>query len=139
MGPEKPLPPGSASTWILAIFLSFEPEANVTKIFSGSFWHATGGDLAETGGTPGSGVYGAPECVPLTTAVHPTRVGLSWYAMGPCRVYTKSGKLLRRSAVAVRYACPRDVHTAAVSRDAGAGAGAGAGANANAGAGVREG
>ena len=101
----------------MAIFWSFEPEAKVTKTFSGSFWHATGGDLAETDGTPASGEYGAPECVPLTTAVQPTRVGLSWYAMAPWRVYTKSGKLFSRSAVAVRYACAcDDVHTAAVSR-----------------------
>jgi len=39
------------------------------RTFSGSFWHAT--PVAFTGGTPGSGEKGSPECVPLTTCGQP--------------------------------------------------------------------
>ena len=40
----------------------------------------------------------------MTTAVQTTMFGLSAYAIGPLRVYVKSGKDLSRSAVTARYA-----------------------------------
>ena len=59
----------------MAIFWSFEPEAKVTKTFSGSFWHATGGDLAETGGTPASGKLDIIEKYPFASDANAADVG----------------------------------------------------------------